>query len=145
MNKQEIIDILVKKGLKVTPQRIAILEVVYNLKNHPTTENIIESIRKNNPNISVGTIYKTMETFAEKGIIKKMSTEKDITRYETVSRKHHHLYCPRPERIEDFYDEELDKLIVNYLSHKNIPDFKVEDIKIQIIGEFTGAGTENQK
>ena len=145
MKKQEIIDILVKKRLKVTPQRIAILEVVNNLKNHPAAENIIASIKKNNPNISIGTIYKTMETFSEKGIIRKMSTEKDITRYETVNRRHHHLYCPRPERIEDFYDEELDKLIVKYLSHKNIPDFKVEDINIQFIGEFTGTGTENKK
>ena len=42
---------LVDKGLKVTPQRMDILEAVYNLDTHPTAENIIEYIRKKHPNI----------------------------------------------------------------------------------------------
>ena len=37
---------LSEKGLKVTPQRIAILEAIYTLDNHPTADNIIESVRK---------------------------------------------------------------------------------------------------
>jgi len=43
---------LIEKGLKVTPQRIAVLEAILEMSNHPTVENIIDSIRKEQPNIS---------------------------------------------------------------------------------------------
>lgn len=50
------------KGLKITPQRIAIYEAVVELKNHPTAENIIDYIKTNHPNVSVGTVYKVLDS-----------------------------------------------------------------------------------
>ena len=44
---------LQEKGLKVTPQRVAIYEAIAKLNNHPTAENVIEYIKANHPNISV--------------------------------------------------------------------------------------------
>jgi Fur family peroxide stress response transcriptional regulator len=64
-------ELLIKNGLKVTPQRIAVLDALYSLNNHPTVERIIDFIRKNHPNIAVGTVYKALETFEIKGIVKK--------------------------------------------------------------------------
>ncbi len=58
-------------GLKITPQRIAVLEAIISLKNHPTAENIAEYIKANHPNIATGTVYKTLETFVEKGLAKR--------------------------------------------------------------------------
>jgi Fur family transcriptional regulator, peroxide stress response regulator len=58
-------------------------------------------------------------------------------RYDYVKEKHHHLYCAESERIEDYYDKELDKLLENYLKKKTIPNFKIKDIKLQIVGNFT--------
>jgi Fur family peroxide stress response transcriptional regulator len=57
-------------------------------------------------------------------------------RYDAILEKHHHLYCSESDRIEDYMDDELNKLIENYFEKKNIPDFKIEDIKLQIIGKF---------
>jgi Fur family peroxide stress response transcriptional regulator len=125
------------RGLKVTPQRIAVLDAVTVLENHPAAENVIAFIKVSHPNIASGTIYKTLETFVEKGIISKVKTDKDIMRYDAVAIKHHHLYCVESERIEDFFDEDLDRIIEEYLKKKKIPDFKIEDIKLQIIGRFT--------
>ena len=122
--------------LKVTPQRIAVLEALNNLKNHPTADKIKEYVVKNHPNIAVGTIYKTLETFVEKGLVKKVKTEKDVMRYDAILRNHHHLYCNDTERIEDFFDDELDNLIEKYFQKKKIPNFEVKDIKLQIIGTF---------
>lgn|SRR5574338_1051618 len=123
-------------NLKVTPQRVAVLEALNNLKNHPTADKIKEYVVKNHPNIAVGTIYKTLETFVEKGLVKKVKTEKDVMRYDAILENHHHLYCEETERIEDFFDEELDNIIENYFRKKKIPNFKVKDIKLQIIGTF---------
>ncbi len=124
-------------GLKVTPQRMLVLEAVSVMKNHPTADNIIDFIRKNHPNVAVGTIYKILDNFVEKGLIKMVKTDKDKMRYDSVLTNHHHLYCAGSDRIEDYEDNELNTLISNYFSTKTIDGFTIEDIKLQIIGRFT--------
>ncbi len=128
---------LLEKGLKITPQRIAILEAIVKLNNHPTADKIIEFIRTNHPNIAVGTVYKVLDTLAEKKIIRKVKTDKDIMRYDAVTENHHHLYCSESDKIEDYIDLELNNLIDKYFKKKKIPNFKIEDIKLQISGKFT--------
>ncbi|MBI3235172.1 MAG: transcriptional repressor [Bacteroidetes bacterium] len=133
---QFFIEKLKEKGLKVTPQRIAIFEAIVKLNNHPTAENIIEYVKSNHPNISVGTVYKVLDSLVENGLLKKVKTEKDIMRYDAVLSNHHHLYCAETDRIEDYDDEELNKLINDYFKKKKIKNFKVQDIKLQITGQF---------
>lgn len=136
MKPEEISNILVDKGLKVTPQRIAILEAIVTLNNHPSVEGIIEYIRKNHPNISTATVYKVLDALVASGLIRKVKTDRDIMRYDAVAENHHHIYCSGSDRIEDYFDEELNKLLENYFKNKKIPNFDVEDIKLQIIGKY---------
>ena len=136
MKFEKIRETLIKKGLKVTPQRLVVLEAVTELGNHPTAEKIIDFIKQNHPNIAVGTVYKTLETFVEKEIVKKVKTDKDVMRYDAILEKHHHLYCIESDRIEDYYDDELNQILKDYFEKKDIKDFKIEDIKLQIIGNF---------
>ena len=136
MQSTDIAGKLSQAGLKITPQRIVVLEAVVELRNHPTAENVIDFIKTNHPNIATGTVYKTLETFVEKGLIKKVKTDRDIMRYDAMIEPHHHLYCSNSDRIEDFMDPELQKMIEEYFYRHQIPNFKIEDIKLQIIGEF---------
>ncbi|MBK7710914.1 MAG: transcriptional repressor [Bacteroidales bacterium] len=137
MDREIIIKTLKDCGLKVTPQRIAVFDAVINLKNHPTAENITEYIKDYHPNIATGTVYKTLETLVQCRIINKVKTDNDVMRYDAIIEKHHHLYCSESDRIEDFYDNELTEIIDNYLKNTKIPNFRVEDIKLQIVGKFT--------
>lgn len=137
MGTDNIQNVISNNGLKVTPQRIAVLEALIKLGNHPTADNIIEYIKRNHPNIAVGTVYKTLETYCEKGMVKKVKTEKDYMRYDPILEKHHHLYCEESNRIEDYYDEELNSLLEDYFNKKKIKNFDVEDIKLHIVGTFT--------
>jgi Fur family transcriptional regulator, peroxide stress response regulator len=137
MKGSKIREKLTEKGLKVTPQRIAILEAVVKLHNHPTADNIIDYIRKNHPNIATATVYKVLDALVENGLINKVKTEKDIMRYDAFLEKHHHLYSSESDRIEDYQDEELNELLGRHFEKKGIPGFKIEDIKLQIIGKFT--------
>lgn len=130
------IDQLKEKGLKVTPQRAAIYEAILKLNNHPTAENIIEYIKTNNPNISVGTVYKVLDTLVENNFLKKVKTEKDIMRYDALLSNHHHLYCVETDRIEDFEDDQLSTMIQNYFQTHQIKNFIIQDIKLQITGKF---------
>lgn len=135
MTDKTLVKILVDNGLKVTPQRIAILEVILNLNNHPTAEIIVEYLRLNYPSLSMSTIYKTLNTFSKKGIVKKVLTENEVMRYDPILDKHHHIYHNDSGEIEDFYDEDLNKMLDSYFKKKNIPDFMIEDIKLQITGK----------
>jgi Fur family peroxide stress response transcriptional regulator len=136
MDITEIINRIADKGLKVTPQRIAILEAIMKLKNHPTADNIIDYIRKNHPNIATGTVYKVLEALTENELIRKVKTDSDVMRYDAFLENHHHLYCMESDRIEDYKDEELSKLLEDYFRRRNIPGFQIKDIKLQIIGKF---------
>lgn len=127
---------LQEKGLKVTPQRVAIYEAIVKLKNHPTAENVIEYIKENHPNISVGTVYKVLDSLVENTLLKKVKTEKDIMRYDAILSNHHHLYCAETDRIEDYEDENLNNLISEYFEKNKIKNFNVQDIKLQITGKF---------
>lgn len=136
MNPDQHTEKLKIKGLKVTPQRLAVLDAVDHLKNHPTTERIIEYIRKTYPHIASGTVYKVLDVLVEHQLIKRVKTEKDIMRYEARTEKHHHLYCAESERIEDYIDHDLDQILNDYFREKEIPDFQVEEIRLQINGKF---------
>ena len=128
---------LTEKGLKVTPQRIAVLGALMKLKNHPQAEKVIKQVRKNHPNIAVGTVYKVLDTLAGKEIIRKVKTDKDVMKYDAVLENHHHLYCTQSDKILDYFDDELDNIIKEYFIKKKIKGFKIEEIKLQINGKFT--------
>jgi Fur family peroxide stress response transcriptional regulator len=136
MKTSEIRNKLVERGLKVTPQRITILEAILHLKNHPTADDIINFIKDNHPNVATGTVYKVLDTLVENGLIKKVKTERDIMRYDAIIDNHHHLYCFESDRIEDYFDQDLSLLIDNYFEKKGIPNFEIKDLRLQIIGKF---------
>ena len=131
----EIKNKLIEKGLRITPQRLSILEAIYNI-NHPTADDIIKYIRQEHSNIATGTVYKVLDTFLQKGLIKKITTDKDIIRYDGLLIHHHHLYSSENILIKDYVDEELDKIITDYFKKKRIKDFKIEDISLQIKGKY---------
>ncbi|TVR42269.1 MAG: transcriptional repressor [Bacteroidia bacterium] len=136
MNSAEAIEKLKQKGLRVTPQRVAVFRTVYKLNNHPTAENIISTIQKNLPHIAVGTVYKVLDTLVGSNLLEKVKTERGTMRYDPVLSKHHHLYCKATDRIEDYEDSELDKMIESYFSRKEIEHFTITDIQLQINGKF---------
>lgn len=132
----EIRDLIAKKGLKVTPQRMRVLEAIHKLNNHPTAENILEFIRKKDPNIASGTVYNVLDTLVSNNIIKKVKTERDVMRYEGNIENHHHLYCIECDYIEDYDNEKLDLLLKEFFEKNHIDNFNIEEIKVSITGNF---------
>ncbi len=120
--------------MKVTPQRKIILEILFEMKNHPTADMIIREVTLREPDISQGTVYKTLDLLVEKGIIHKIKTDRDVMRYDPFTARHHHLYVHATDEIRDYEDEELNRLLEAYFSRKSIPGFRVEDFRLEIIG-----------
>lgn len=115
---------------------MAILEAIYGLSNHPAADGIIEYIRQKHPNIATGTVYKVLETLVESGLIKKVTTDRDIMRYDGIMETHHHLYCSECDLIEDYHDIEMDELLKKYFENKQLPGFKPDEFVLQIKGTF---------
>lgn len=137
MDVNKLTELLHEKGLKVTPQRLAVYQAVIELENHPSAEQIIEYVKDFYPSISVGTVYKVLDSLVEHQLIKKVKSEREVMRYDAVLHHHHHLYCDHTDKIVDFEDPELDKVIKDYFESHQINGFKIKDINLQITGEFT--------
>lgn len=124
-----------EKGLKMTIQRVAILEYLMNTKTHPSAEMIYEHIRKKYPTITLSTVYNTLETLVNKGIIKKIPTFSGISRYDADLDPHIHIVMGSDKnvKIKDIYDEELINQIRQEVANKL--NLSIDDNNIYLIIE----------
>jgi Fur family peroxide stress response transcriptional regulator len=139
---QQLKETLDACGVKVTHQRLVILEAVIKSTNHPTAEQVFEYISKKNPSISLGTVYKTLEIFVAKGLIGKVNTPDGIMRYDGIVEVHNHLFCENTKEIVDFKDEDLLNMISSYLEKKRIENFDIKNIRLHITGEKINTNQE---
>ena len=93
-------DILKKANLKVTPQRILILEVIKE-KGHATIEHIYNEVKKLYPSISIATVYKNIHNLYEKGVLREINPQKDKAFYEIAIFNHSHFICTSCNTIYD--------------------------------------------
>lgn len=100
-------------GLKVTPQRIAIYRELASTNQHPSTETIYKKIKDYYPNISLTTVYRTLETFEKLGLISVVNVLYNAARYDANLDPHHHVVCTECKKVEDFYDGSLSNLDVS--------------------------------
>lgn len=117
--------------IKVTPQRIAIYKELSSTGEHPSAEIIYKKIKKYYPNISLTTIYRTLETFEKLGIISVANILHDAARYDANLNPHHHLVCVVCKRVEDFYDDSLSNLTI---PEESLDNYKVLGYSIQLNG-----------
>jgi len=82
-----------EKGLKITPQRLAVYEILLRRKDHPTVEEIYEEVKEIYPFVSLATVYRTVETLEEMGFIRKVAYWGNSVRYDANIQEHDHLVC----------------------------------------------------
>ena len=118
-------------GIKVTPQRIAIYKELASTDQHPSTEAIYNKIRNYYPNISLTTVYRTLETFEKLGLISVVNVLYNAARYDANLDPHHHIVCTQCKKVEDVYDESLTDLDV---SDRTLGDYKIEGYSVLLNG-----------
>lgn len=136
MKLTEIRAKLTEKGLRVTPQRVAIYDAILKLNDHPTADEIISIVSHDQPHIATGTVYKVLDSLVAAGLILKVKTEKDVMRYDAIMENHHHLYCVDSDKIADYYNDVINDVLSDYFSKHSIPGFEIADIKLEIKGKF---------
>lgn len=136
MKSNELEKRLRNSGLRVTPQRSAVLKVLMENKNHPDTETIVKEVRAHHPSIAVGTIYHILDNFLKKGLVKKVDTEQNAVRYDAILEPHIHLFSDEDQKIRDYFDDDLIALITKHIDRKGVTNFEVDDIRIRLVGKF---------
>lgn len=89
-------------GLKLTHQRIEIFRELLAATDHPTAEALYVRLRTKLPTISLDTVYRTLNTLADKGLINRVETFESLARFEAIHVRHHHLICRKCGQIIDF-------------------------------------------
>jgi len=101
-----------KHNLKITPQRILIYKVVSNSQEHPNTERVYKTVKKEFPNISFDTVHRTLLTFSDINLLNVVERFGSPNRFDPNLKNHHHLHCDKCGKIIDFTCKEYDKLHV---------------------------------
>jgi Fe2+ or Zn2+ uptake regulation protein len=99
----ELTEMFRSRGLKVTPQRQCIFQLLQGNDGHPTAESIYAAARAQMPMISLKTVYQTLNDLADMGEIQALDLGTGSTRFDPNVDHHHHLVCTRCGRARDVY------------------------------------------
>lgn len=101
------LDKLKTTGVRMTPQRYAILSYLIETKTHPTVDEIYKALEAKFPNMSVATVYNNLKVFLEAGLVKELTYGDGASRYDADMHDHYHAICDNCGKIEDFEYEPL--------------------------------------
>lgn len=90
-------------GIKLTPQRMAILNYLQDNKSHPSAEDIYKIVSRKFPTMSFATVYNSLETLKKKGCIQELTIDPCKKRYDPDTSLHHHLICTECNEIVDIF------------------------------------------
>lgn len=131
----EIRQRLCEKDYKLTPQRQLILETFINSKNrHLSAEDVYQIVKKDNPDVGMATVYRTVDLLAELDILQKINFGDKCSRYELNQKNehhHHHLICLKCGQVIEFEDDLLETL-ESQIQKKS--SFKITDHQVKFYG-----------
>jgi len=88
-------------GMRVTPQRLAILQFLQGTDRHPTADEIEKAVNGHIPRVSRASVYNVLHSLAEIGLVLKVLAGNAVTRYDANTTPHHHFVCGACGDIED--------------------------------------------
>ena len=131
MSEENIKSILKKTGLKLTPARNSILQIFTDKCMPLCAEDINKKLKKND--IDLVTIYRTLTSFEEAGILRKVNLNKESQYYELSEHHHHHIICQDCGFVEKLDGCDIKKTASKLVSKSS--NFKViKDHSLEFFG-----------
>ena len=131
-----------ESGLRITHQRLEVYQEVVNTPEHPDVEHVFKRIRKRLPTISLDTVYRTLTTLEDHGIICRVDPTAGRIRFDANPKNHHHFICTQCGKIQDIYlkpDECLSS--PEEAKHAGI----IETLHLQVRGVCNQCLSENEE
>lgn len=139
---KEAIQMLKQTGVRITPQRHAILEYLIRYMSHPTADEIYKALEEKFPNMSVATVYNNLRVFRDVGLVKELTYGDSSSRFDFVTSDHYHAICEDCGRIVDFHYPGLDE-VEHLASH--VTGFKVSHHRMEIYGKCPECKQKQEK
>ena len=97
-------------GLRLTHQRLEIVRAIAADTTHPDVETVYTVVRERVPTISLDTVYRTLATLTDRGLITRVAFLPGPVRYDANQTRHHHFVCTRCGLVRDVEDGDLDAI-----------------------------------
>lgn len=111
LDEQSLKRIIRDMGLKVTGQRLAILDALSCGRTHVTAQEVFEVIEKKHPDMGFATVYRFLRKLTEQGFASEVRMGGLPARYELKSKTHHdHLTCTNCSKIVEFENQKIELL-----------------------------------
>ena len=108
MKMERLVDACRTRGMRVTPQRLAVYRVVSAATSHPAVEQVWREVRQSLPSISLDTVYRTLESLERLGLVRRLNPLEKV-RYDGNTGMHHHFICAVCGDIIDVHTPPLPK------------------------------------
>ena len=138
MNEEKVKDLLREKGLKVTSQRLMVLNILSaHGDEHLTVEEIYDLAKEESPEIGLATIYRTVQVLLELHVIEKVTFDDGFARYELngeetgSGHRHHHAICTQCGKVYSLETDLLDTLEKQVFESLG---FEVTDQEVKLYG-----------
>ena len=138
MNDETVKGLLRKAGLKVTNQRMIVLDIIASHPaEHLTAEEIYDLAKVNSPEIGLATIYRTVQVLLELRVIEKVTFDDGFARYELngeeagSGHRHHHAICTQCGKVYSLETDLLDTLEKQVFESLG---FEVTDHEVKLYG-----------
>lgn len=125
--KNHIIEILKGKNIRISKQRILILDYLMTHPIHPTAEEIFNDLKSEDPAISQATIYNNLNLFVKHKLVKELDFNMTSKRYEFYKKSHAHFICEVCGNIEDVEVDEVDY-------EKSLSMYQIDNIEVTFRG-----------
>ena len=119
-----------EQGLAMTVQRRAILEELVSRRDHPSADQIFETVGERVPGLSRTTVYRVLEAFVRAGAARKVPHPDAVARFDPIFERHHHLLCDRCGRLYDLEDSE----VLGFALPRSLGSFVIRDYSINFTG-----------
>jgi len=132
-NKLEVaIETLKKSGVRITPQRHAVLEYLLTASTHPTADEIYRALEDKFPNMSVATVYNNLRILKDLGLVRELTYGDDSSRFDSNMGEHYHIICEDCGKIVDFHYPTLDE--IESLAQK-VSGFEISHHRMELYGK----------
>jgi len=132
---------MVQGGLRLTPQRRQVYEVLMTKRDHPTATEVFIRAQKQMPSISLATVYNCLETMVGNGLVKAVHVDREPTRFCANLREHGHFHCTDCGHITDIEFSESQE----HQGWKLPSGFLVTQHDVSLRGLCSDCGTHSPK
>ena len=123
---------LADSGLRATPQRELVYNVLLAKRDHPTADQVFTRVKEELSTISLATVYNCLETLVQCGLVRQVNLEREPTRYCPNLRPHAHFH---DERTGSTHDIDLPPAVLTKLKSVLPPGYDADAVEITFRGK----------